>query len=788
MDATFENSIAKNTKRSSSNDNLKSFQSEDLLCNLDVRVEFTETPETGNNGNVLEPMVFSEGNVLKGEINDNSHTVLEKSSTNTIYNKTNNNNNPLIASQQCKSRREESARKKRTFNLSCNKPVISTYITRRKSKQNMINNEKDLSDRITEPQPIQDTWERITDSSIVHSGNNQDSSDILGKSSILVQTQQKPLENNDVIVNDLQMPHSNETLVRMPKKPLMKKSRLSKTKNRNRKNKKKKVKKNNLNERPIFDSDNDLDNIVLSKLKENIVQEDKNSIPPSISETIEEKRNLHNFEVQENEIDKIKTASNEEHTLDDGVNYKRNESSLGVDVVHQVSECSEVNKIACPNLSDSDTSLLVEKKMEPSSKRPQRKKAKQRHYELSSDEDPFANVELSDSDTASKRKSKGYRYYSDEEYVPEKERKYLSSDSSIDLEDLDEENFRKKKRHNRKSDIGKRKDKTNKVIDEDSMEVHTVKGEGDIDSDIERCLQSSVIKVGSPTKQVTTEKQSVTPNKLDSTHETTKISSVSTTEFENFLANKKELKIKKVKENKMSIDIPILDQSKIKQMISAHSQTNTVVTKSMFSQTNSSYDIKLKQNINLSQIQSNNACEFLTSVLESTTELGQLMCEKSSEFLKKKVNANHVQDTNKLDNCVNKAFLLLKLAKENITTMEESLQKQYKQYLVDNNLIAAFEIDKEVTPTLPEPTNDSDCEIIEEPIVSNSNRMKKQINKLNPKTVFLNKELSIKIAKKTPSNIIHLNQSKKNLLFKGKHPAWISESVTVKKVKPVMSI
>lgn len=423
---------------------------------------------------------------------------------------------------------------------------------------------------------------------------------------------------------------------------------------------------------------------------------------------------------------KMPTMTDFEHNIDSGL-----------------SKDSSVNQ----GNSKQDNSSLAE----DSSKRPKRKKGQVLHYHEESDEDPYANIELSDDSEPISRKGK--RYYSDDEYVPG--RKELSDVNSTDsevLEIVDEEKLQKKKRvRSKKSDSQSPRKKTNKDKHNTTQEID--------DEDIEVSLQGTVIRGGDEPQPST--------------------SWACSDEFENFLAKKIQgtnLKIKKVSSTNPSetktLEIPMID-SDAKKTIEMCTQTNIPKMASTAVQTSLPYDVPMKESIALTAEQSQKACEFLTSIVNTTSELGTLMTQKSEDFIKKKINTNHVNDTMKVDYCVKKSFLLLKLAKHNLTQMEEDLGKQYEIFLNSNGLAYCREAQKEILSTPNEISSDSDCEIVEEPFVvekPNGNR-----NSATAKKIFLNKELSIKIKKKTSEN-------KTLNILKSGSSVWLGKTM-VKKVQ-----
>ncbi|XP_075981461.1 uncharacterized protein LOC142980064 isoform X2 [Anticarsia gemmatalis] len=414
-----------------------------------------------------------------------------------------------------------------------------------------------------------------------------------------------------------------------------------------------------------------------------------------------------------------------------------------------------------------DNSLLVE----DTSKRPTRQKTKKQKYEEESDEDPFANVELSDDDEP-RRGRKGNKYYSDDEYIPGKRGNAAldSTDTEVSdsekLEITDDVKKQKRRKPRKKSDTQSPRKRSKK--DEATNAANSEKKENlDNSDDVEICLTPSVIKNSDTESQ---------PSQAWG----------NTTEFENFLAKKigTSLKIKKVSSSVPSetnkIDIPVIDPE-AKRTIEMCTQTNAVATTSKAVQTGTPYDIPMKENVKLTSEQSQKACYFLNSIVKTTAELGSLMTQKSEDFIKKKINTSLVTDTMKMDYCVRKSFLLFKLAKHNLMQMEEDLAKQYDEFLRENNLSKFREQPKQVLPTVKESNSDSDCEIVEVKSVPPSKPSPKSPAKpaFNPKTVFLNKELSIKIAKKPSDN--------KKLDIKGRHTVWINDTVMVKKVKPTQS-
>ncbi|KAJ8717120.1 hypothetical protein PYW08_005519 [Mythimna loreyi] len=415
---------------------------------------------------------------------------------------------------------------------------------------------------------------------------------------------------------------------------------------------------------------------------------------------------------------------------------------------------SVIEKDETENNANADNALLVE----DTSKRPIRRKVAKLQYQEESDEDPFANVELSDDDEP---RRKGKKYYSDDEYVPGRR-------GNKDIDSTDSEaggvlnNLLPKRKKLRKKSEHQSPQKKGKVVPPPVQNLEN--------DDIEVCLQPSTV-----------------PKPIDDTEsETSKLWGCSN-EFENFLAKKIQgtnLQIKKVSgtaptESK-ALEIPVLDPE-AKKTFEMCSQTSIIQTVSTGVQTTTPYDIPMKEKIPLTPEQSEKACYFLNSIVQTTSELGTLMTQKSEDFIKKKINTTHVTDTMKMDYCVKKSFLLFKLAKHNLMQMEEDLAKQYEEFLETNNLTDCRELPKQIMTSAKAVSSDSDCEIVEEPIISTSVNKSKEKPKFNPKTVFLNKELSIKIAKK-PSDI------NKKLDIKGRHTVWINDTVMVKKVnKPTQS-
>ncbi|KAJ8717736.1 hypothetical protein PYW07_005666 [Mythimna separata] len=420
---------------------------------------------------------------------------------------------------------------------------------------------------------------------------------------------------------------------------------------------------------------------------------------------------------------------------------------------------SVIEKEETENGETAENSLLVE----DTSKRPIRRKVAKLQYQEESDEDPFANVELSDDDEP---RRKGKKYYSDDEYIPGRRgnKDIDSTDSEISVGGVVDDLLPKRKKLRKKSENQSPQKKLKGVLPVCQ----------DVDSDdIEVCLQPSTVA-----------------KPIDGTDsENSKLWGCSN-EFENFLAKKIQgtnLQIKKVSataptENK-ALEIPVLDPE-AKKTFEMCSQTSIIHTTSTGVQTTTPYDIPMKEKLPLTAEQSEKACYFLNSIVKTTSELGTLMTQKSEDFIKKKINTTHVTDTMKMDYCVKKSFLLFKLAKHNLMQMEEDLAKQYEEFLESNNLTACRELPKQIISSAKPASSDSDCEIVEEPINTPVNKSK-QKPKFNPKTVFLNKELSIKIAKK-PSDITQ------KLDIKGRtyagHTVWINDTVMVKKVnKPTQS-
>ncbi|XP_013187647.2 uncharacterized protein LOC106132696 [Amyelois transitella] len=511
----------------------------------------------------------------------------------------------------------------------------------------------------------------------------------------------------------------------------------------------------------------DVDDISLSIIKKGLILHDSDDIPTSSKEDVITSTIEIEFEGVEEvgQEEKITKRNSKTPKLPDFEYNLDNITNENVDKI----------KDTTLNEGEAEESLLVE----DTSKRPKRRKIKQNfHYQEDSDEDPFANIELSDDEP--KRGKRGARYYSDDEYIPgKKQGKVESSNSSIssdmDIEDLELQGIKKQKRKrlSKKLDSPRKKGKKTEISATGCvLDVTTVPPVSINNSDdIEVCLESSVIK---------------NPQVDDNTD---KVTWGNTNEFENFIAQKiqgTDLKIKKVSSAASStsiapLDIPTLDSTK--KLVEKSTQTLTTKKNAQGVQTSPPYDIPMKENVALTKEQSEKACEFLNSIVKTTSELGVLMTEKSEDFMKKKIHTDHVTDTFKMDYCVRKSFLLFKLAKHNLVQMEEDLAKQYNEFLINNDLNTCRDSVKTLASTSKQKTddNDSDCEIVEvKPIAGVSKaKNKSEKSKLNPKTVFLNKELSIKITKKPSED--------KKLNIKGRHTVWINDSVILKKVTPNQS-
>ncbi|CAG9138701.1 unnamed protein product [Plutella xylostella] len=557
--------------------------------------------------------------------------------------------------------------------------------------------------------------------------------------------------------------------------------------------KKKKIDDSNLNDVQLsknhdLDMDDDEGDMVLSKLKTTLQEDDNKEL--SNDHQVEDTFNSLNESVVDDRPTKKPILSDFEYDVNSVIAETPNVvvETFG-DLDPNIVPATIINKVTNNTeiITEDQTSAAEQKKdntvddtllVESSSKRPQRRKAKRMKYEIDSDEDPFANVELSDEDTGRNRKKRPYGYYSDDEYVPSKHEKKGTQESSDDdlnsWEDIESEFEDKRRRRGRKkSEFGSLNKSPGK------------RGKKKIGDDQGSCISDAT----------TVKLDNISDNALDDSMDAKDKPRANfasgNKEFENFLARRMQentsLKIKKVDKKTTSdnvvvpLEIPVMEAKDMKP-VDTSTQTNIVATTSTSVQTTSAYAIKLAKNIDLSSEQSQNACEFLQSILKTTTELGTLMTEKSSEFIDKKINATYVKDTTRIDYCVKKAFLLFKLAKDNLTTMEDNLEKQYEEFLKSNQLSDAIEVEKKIIPKAKEQNSDSDCEIVDVVPVQDKGKRKPEKPKFNPKTVFLNKELSIKIAKKTPEKNI-FNSSKKNIDITGKNSVWLNESVMVKKVK-----
>ncbi|XP_050674558.1 uncharacterized protein LOC126972036 isoform X2 [Leptidea sinapis] len=396
------------------------------------------------------------------------------------------------------------------------------------------------------------------------------------------------------------------------------------------------------------------------------------------------------------------------------------------------------------------------------SSRPKRHKAKQTFkYDEGSDEDPFANIELSDDEPHGGRRGK---FDDDTDYVPGNKKKYLSQSSSG--EDFNEDEVDTTK---------KQKKRKYKVFDKEGNVIRSPKkrrGKNiDLQSDDNLTNHSEISELTSGDVEDTIKGSVV--HKSETTPDSTKI--------ENYLAQKiqsTEIKIMKTfpsNSSKTPFDIPILNPNEIKKGVEIGIQTNATSKVSASSQTDNRDDLSMKEKVKLSSEQAVKACEFLTNIVKTTSELGQLMTQKSDDFIKKKINTKYVTDTFTMDYCVKKSFLLFKLAKHNLIQMEEDLANQYEEFLKTNALLQHREEKKIVIAN----DNDSDCEIVEV--------MQSPKPKFNPKTVFLNKELSIKIAKKEEPKAKFSKAPETVNKIKGRHAVWLNDSIMVKKVKPNQS-
>lgn len=517
------------------------------------------------------------------------------------------------------------------------------------------------------------------------------------------------------------------------------------------------------------DNDDDGDDISLSKLKKSIDADENKPISDAGETEVKASKNpvLDDFEYN---IDNVIAETPNvvvESVADMHSSLKLNMDSITTVGIDNKSSILDTTTNPSELETTTDNNALL---VEDSSKRPQRRNArKPMHYEVDSDADPFADVSSSDNeDYGQRKKRKRNRNRSDDEFDP-RDAKDTSDESAHEEWDEDFEGHTTPKK--------KQKGKRGRPPKLTPQKLATVKS----DDDIEACLQPAVIKGTDGGSSSIEPKQELTlkKNTMD----------LANKEFENFLNRRMQgsegLKIKKVSKEETStptvapLEIPTIDATKAKKMVEISTQTSSKETKSALVQTSSPYSIKMTNSIDLSSQQTENACEFLTTILKTTSELGTLMTEKSEEFIQKKVNAEYVKDTMKVDYCIKKAFLLFKLAKDNLSSMEENLEKQYEDFLKTNDLSKSIETDKKLAPKPPETNSDSDCEIVGETTVAKP--ITKDKPKFNPKTVFLNKELSIKIAKKPTEKVDA--KTKKAINIKGRHAVWINDAVMVKKVK-----
>ncbi|CAG5036176.1 unnamed protein product [Parnassius apollo] len=516
-----------------------------------------------------------------------------------------------------------------------------------------------------------------------------------------------------------------------------------------------------------FPDDDEADDICLSKLKETLDTSKSEKLPVR---TEEQSINSLDINVNENDVvngNSIKRDSKMPNMTD-------NEYNTNNSIVANEQIMSDVDNAV---KGDHNLSSIVES----SSGRPLRRKGKPNlHYDEDSDEDPFANVELSDDDGEPRRSKKG-RCYSDDEYIPGRKRGRISSSDTTDSDiDKNEEELKKTKRKRVNNKNIKKREKKHK-----DKNIETPRGDTSQSMDMpltadENSQKEDGVDVGVEGKVI----------KIDDDYSSTPSNVWGTThEFENFLAKKIQgtnLKIQKVSNIQpraiTPLEIPVIDPNMVKKTIEMSAQTNAIQTATAAVQTTTPYDIPMKTNVPLSAEQAEKACEFLKDIVKTTSELGELMTQKSEDFIQKKINTKHVTDTFKMDYCVRKSFLLFKLAKHNLMQMEEDLSKQYEEFLKKNDLLQYREVPKHITPQIKLIDSDSDCEIVED-TDSKINSKAKEQPKFNLKTVFLNKELSIKIAKKPNEE----PKGKDKINIKGKRTVWLNDSVMVKKVQPKQS-
>ncbi|XP_014365796.2 uncharacterized protein LOC106716733 [Papilio machaon] len=495
-------------------------------------------------------------------------------------------------------------------------------------------------------------------------------------------------------------------------------------------------------------SDDDPDEISLSKLKKTLSELDNDTALEKSEDT-----DLQNLI----EIKVIKTNKN----------TKKRSSKMPImsDFVYNINSTDSEKTVA---MQTDEPTLIDTTSVESSSGRPQRKRGKVNlHYDEDSDEDPFANVE-SDDDSEPRKSKKSKKYYSDDEYVPdEKSEKKLSTDSDIEK---DEEELKKPKKK-RSGKILKKKQKNSETILDSSQTIDLSLTHDESNKKDENGMELS-------TTNSHVKKSNSSSNSWGNTNE-----------FENFLAKRIQgtnLKIKRVTNKDNSaithLEIPVINS--YTKTADVYSQTNTIKLSTTAVQTTSHFEVQMDKNIPLTAIQAEKACAILTDMVKATSNLGELMTQKSDDFIQKKINTSNVTDTIKMDHYVKKSLLLFKLAKDSIMDIEENLASKYEDFLKEHKLSQYTSVPKVLTPTVALKDNDSDCEIVEETLDHKKQNVKgKHQSKFNLKTVFLNKELSIKIAKKPNEE----QNIRNKINIKGKNSVWISDSVLVKKVKPTQS-
>lgn len=211
------------------------------------------------------------------------------------------------------------------------------------------------------------------------------------------------------------------------------------------------------------------------------------------------------------------------------------------------------------------------------------------------------------------------------------------------------------------------------------------------------------------------------------------------------------------------------------------------------------------------ETQTHKACNFIKDALTTTAELGNLLNSKANEFVEKKATDSFMTDTRKLQFCMEKAFVLFNLARNNLSGIEKKLKSEYADFMIKNRYDRLLKCDKntnaflrkydmtldplEVKSSPGAVDSDSDCEIVE---VASAPGPARPLPAGRPRPGQKQRPAELDILRRVERNGISWKAKKsagggsvssdgegvQKVQLPGKNPVWINKNICVKKVTP----